>query len=641
MALAGGKSPLVPSVNTSKDPGKDFYKYVNGEWQKHVHIPSFLSSYGVSEEIETDVREQLLKTVMALRVKEPNHPLSLLATSFLNSSVQVNSIVDLQRISNTFECISSVKDVCHSIGALNKIQSRAPLSCVVSSDSNNSSKCVIYLYEPKLGLPEKRYYTTNNRALSKYKHLLKTVGTMMNIEQLENTVELEMLIEPVLEGEGSDKSFSYHPLSFETLQRTYTSVEWLALFDGWGCKADVCKSSTFIVTNPKYMELFNHMCATLDYESWRTWMRSMVILTYLEYLPPPYDDLHHELYGKLLKGNSEKLPQKWLTLKVLENFTKQDLSKLYVESSVPEGTKEKANDLILKLKQATIARLQSIDWMHEHTRATAIKKVQKMLFQVAYPGRWHSETRGLVMDSERPFMNIINLVTKDSADMISDLGKRCGRQHSEWEDGSFAVNAYYYSEGNRMTIPAGMLQPPFFDLKRSNAWNYGGIGSAISHEITHGFDDEGRLYDPEGNYTNWWVKQDELMFGKMAQAVVLLFDGVEYMSGKVNGKTTLSENIADLGGLAIALTALNMELKGAPAAMKKKSHREFFTSYAVSWRNKDRVRKAKQALTLDVHAPAPLRVNLIVQNFQEFYDAFDIQEGDEGWIPIEGRVKLW
>lgn len=618
---------------------KDFYKYVNGEWQRHVHIPPFSASYGVSEEVETQVRDKLLSAVLKLKKEKPDHPLSLLAASFLNPSFQKNSIVDLQRISNTFECISSVKDICHSVGALNKIQSRAPLTCVVSSDSNDNSKCVIYLYEPKLGLPEKHNYTGGGMVIKKYRTLLKTVGEMMNIEELEKAVDTEVLIEPFLEGDGMNRS--YNPHTFQQLKAAYKSVDWLALLEGWGCAPAIAKKSTFIVTNERYMKLFNTMCSNLDLETWRTWMRSMVILTYLEYLPPPYDDLHHEVFGKLLKGNAEKLPQKWLMLKVLETYVAQDLSKVYIETAVPDGTKDRATEMITKLKRATVERLRGLDWMTESTRATAIKKVQQMLFQVAYPGRWRSETEGIVIDPERPFMNIINLVSKDSAQMVADLEGRCGRQRTDWEDGAFVVNAYYYSEGNRMTIPAGMLQKPFFDLGRGAGWNYGGIGAAIGHEITHGFDDDGRLYDATGNYKNWWTGKDELMYGKMSQAVVRLFDGADYMGGKVNGKTTLSENIADLGGLAIALTALNSELSGASEAEKKKAHKDFFTSYAVSWRNKDRPRKAKQALTLDVHAPAPLRVNLIVRNFQEFFDAFGIQEGDEGWVPFEGRVKLW
>lgn len=643
MIYTGGGSPSVPPPDSSKNPS-DFYNYINGKWQRHVHIPSFSGSYGVSEELETDVRNTLLSLVLDLRKKEPTNPLAVLANSFFNTSFQANSIIDLQRLTNMFECISNVHDICHSIGALNKIQSRAPISCVVSSDSNDNTKCVIYLYEAQLGLPDRQFYQQpHNKILSHYIRLLKQAGELLNIEGLESVVTIEAAIEPFLasNGELRDITYAYNPVAFAELQTVYPQIDWTALFTGWGVTKAVFTRATFIVTNPRYMTLLNKMCRVFDLEAWRTWLRANVILHFMEYLPPPFDDIWFGLYGHALKGNAEKLPQKWLTLKVLESFTPQDLSRLYVTNVVPRDTKERATDLIKKLKNATVKRLQDQVWMSDKTRESSIEKVKQMLFQVAYPARWQSECARVPIHPMRPLLNIINLSVADSQKMIGDLGHKCGRNNAEWEDGAFVVNAYYYAEENRMTIPAGMLMPPFFDLKRSNAWNYGGIGVAIGHEITHGFDDEGRLYDADGNYNNMWTAEDERSYASMTRSVIALFDRVEYMGGHVDGKLTLSENIADLGGLAIALTALNSELKGESEAAKKKAWRDFFTSYAVSWRNKDRPRKAKQSLLLDVHAPAPLRVNLIVRNFEEWYTAFDIKEGDKGWVPLAERVALW
>ena len=192
-------------------------------------------------------------------------------------------------------------------------------------------------------------------------------------------------------------------------------------------------------------------------------------------------------------------------------------------------------------------------------------------------------------------------------------------------------------------IPAGILQPPFFDLKRSDAWNLGGIGAAIGHEITHGFDDDGRLYDKSGVMKDWWSETDAKTYKKISQDLVHLFNKATYMGGHVDGELTLSENIADLGGVSIALEALELEFKkdGYNDAAKKKAYKEFFTSYAVSWRNKDRTKKAAQSLLLDRHAPAPLRVNLIVRQFAEFYYAFDITESDPGYILPKDRIQVW
>jgi len=194
-----------------------------------------------------------------------------------------------------------------------------------------------------------------------------------------------------------------------------------------------------------------------------------------------------------------------------------------------------------------------------------------------------------------------------------------------------------------MVIPAGILNSPFFDLKRNEAWNLGGIGAAIGHEITHGFDDDGRLYDKNGVMNDWWSAEDAAKYKEMSKALVDLFNAETYMGGKVDGELTLSENIADLGGVSIALEALEMEFAAGnyTAAAKKNAYKDFFTSYAISWRNKDRPKKAEQSLLLDKHAPAPLRVNLIVRQFAEFYDAFDISESDPGYIPADKRIQLW
>ena len=644
--FVGGAAPTVPPPDASIAPGGDFYKYINNRWQRHIHLPSFSGSFGVSEEIEMDVRETLLSAIDRLCKEKPDLSLSKLARSVLHTASQRNSVIDLQRVLNTFDCISNHNDVAQSIGALNKIQSRSPLSLVIAPDAYKSDTCVVYLYEPSLGLPDKIYYKadSHNRIILKYKHFLETVGEKMNIESLEQAITIETGIIPFLTNDRDDPSpgFSYFPYSLSKLSETYPRVPWESMFHGWGLDRVTMRSATYIIKNPRYIAGLNRMFNTFAFETWRIWMRAQAILSFVEFLPPPFDDLHYELFGKALKGTAEKLPQKFLMLNVLQNYVKHDLGKVFVGLAVPKGTKARATNLVKRLIEATVARLRRSTWMDLKTRDGAIEKVQAMNFQVAFPEKFKSETAEVDIHPERPLLNILNLAEHDTREMIVDLRRhRCGGG-DDWEDGVFEVNAYYYAEGNRMVIPAGMLRKPFFDLRRSDAWNLGGIGVAIGHEITHGFDEDGRLYDKHGNYnSNWWTEKDSKQFKKMTRAVVNLFDGADYMGGKVDGVNTLSENLADLGGLAIALEALNGELVGLSERVKKDAWREFFTSYAVSWRNKERPRKAKQSLLLDVHAPAPLRVNLIVRQFAEFYDAFDIHEGEPGWTAPELRVQLW
>lgn len=639
MTHTGGVA--LPSVDTSVQPSEDFYKYINNKWQRHVHLPSYIGGFGVSEEIEHEVEEELLTLIHGLQKKDPKHPLAILATSFLHTSAQINSIVDIQRILGAFQCITDSEGLAMAIGSLNKIQCRAPLSFTISCDPYNSSKCAVFLYEPYLGLPQKSHYDSGP-ILNKYRHVLKELSRLFHLEKLESSIGIETSIIPFLASGGDlgDIHHYYNPHTLKELEEKYKAIPWVTMLRGWGLSEKRAADATFIVTNTKYIRHLNYLFHAMEHEAWRVWMNSMVVLNFLEYLPPPYDDLHFELFGKTIRGIAEKLPQKYLTLKVLRTFATQDLGHLYVQHQVPAGTKKKANDMALTLLDATAERLKGIDWMTAETRKTAIHKVRSMKFQVGYPEKWESEVRGIHLHEARPLLNIITLSTADTANMIADLDSGCKKRVGKWNDGVYEVNAYYYAEGNMMVVPAGILRSPFFDMKRSTAWNYGGIGSAIGHEITHGFDEDGRFYDEHGNYANWWSDHDSRMFNTLTQSLVDLYDGTQYMGGKVDGELTLSENLADLGGLAISLHALQSELP-ADGAARKKAYRDFFTSYAVSWRNKDRAKKAKQSLSMDVHAPAHLRVNFVVRQFAEFYEAFDIGSKDKGFIPPEKRIRLW
>lgn len=643
--MSGGEAPRVPKVDTSSDPGKDFYTYVNKEWHKHAHVPSYRGGYGVSEEIEDDVENRLLSIIYKQVRTHPDEPVSKLARSFLHTASQRNGIVDVQRILNTYECMSSTEDVGHSIGAMNRIQSRAPVSLYISNDTYDSKKCVVVITETSLGIGNPWYYRpdTRNHISVKYKHLLQKLGQLTNIENLEMAVTIESMVAPYLmDGdEASNVSFFYNIASYSQLCSKYKHIPWGNIFEGWGLKKDKYTKLEYEVYNPRYIGVLDKIFQSMDLEYWKIWLRACTLISFIEYLPPPYDDLHFELFGRAMKGKTEKLPQKYLTLKVLKSFAKQDLGRIFVEHDVHTHTKTVATKLVQRLKNATLRRLAAADWMEKETQRTALRKVERMLFQVAHPTKWRSETETVDIDESRPLLNIINLNVGDTERMLADIYDGCVKRPENWEDGVFEVNAFYYSEGNMMVIPAGILRSPFFDLKRSDAWNLGGIGVAIGHEITHGFDADGRLYDENGSYKEWWSARDEKIYEDKSQQVVNLFNNQPYMGGKVDGKFTLSENLADLGGMAIALEALDTIVHGHSEADVKQMYRDFFISYAVSWRNKDRPKKAKDALKSDPHAPAPLRVNLIVSQFEQFYTAFDIRPGDPMYIPPDKRVQLW
>ena len=646
-AMSGGEAPRVPRLHTSTRPGEDFYRYVNQEWQKHAHVPPYRGGYGVSEEMEDDVENNLLSVISKQVRSHHEEPVSKLARSFLHTASQRNGVIDMQRILNTYECMSSIPDVGHSIGAMNRIQAQAPVSLYVNPDTYNSKKCVVVISETTLGLNNPWYYRPDvrNHISSKYMHLLQKLGELTNIENLQTAATIEAIIAPYLMNgdEASDVDFFYNIHSYSELCMKYKHVPWENILEGWGLKKEKFTRLSYNVYNPRYINALDQLFETMSLEYWKIWLRACTLLSFIEYLPPPFDNLHFDLFGRALKGKTEKLPQKYLALKVLKTFAKQDLGHIFVKYDVPDDTKVVATKLAQRIKTATIKRLKAIDWMEDKTRTAAIRKVERMLFQVAHPGKtaWRSETAVADIDESRPLLNIINLNVGDTDRMLADIYEGCVKHPDNWEDGVFEVNAFYYSEGNMMVVPAGILRPPFFDLKKSEAWNLGGIGVTLGHEITHGFDADGRFYDEDGSYKKWWTPHDDSMFETKSKQIEKLFNNEPYMGGKVDGNFTLSENIADIGGMAIALEALKDIIEGNSEAVAKQMYRDFFISYAVSWRNKDRPKKAKEALKSDPHAPAPLRVNLVVAQFEEFYKAFDILPGDKGYVPPEKRVVLW
>ncbi len=642
--MEGGQAgPKVPAVDSTVPPGRDFYMHVNRRWQRSAHIPSFSGAFGISEEIEEKVREDLLSTIRRLPT---SHPLALFEKSIMNHRAQANNVRDLRRFLQSMDCMRDAEDLGRQIGYLNRIQSRAPVTFTVNADTYRSNICRVHIYETTVGLPAKHYYVAKpqNRTILHYAAVLRRAGELLEVEKLEEAIAIERSVLGSLSSGDSlrDPMESYIPLRIGELEHKWKEIPWTAMLLAWGMPTDLIRTSTFIVTNAKYLDQLNHMFRTYDLSIWRIWLRAGVVLNYLEYLPPPFDDMHYELFQKRLRGNVQKMPQQRLMLATLKRFATQALGKVFVEDHIPERVKDEATSMVRRLKTATMQRIRGLHWMMAATKEKAVDKIRAMRFQVAYPSEWYSEFTGLTMDPERMFQNIVNLSIKDTVRMINNLGTGCGESDT-WQDGPFDVNAYYYPDQNRLVIPGGMLRPPFFDLRRSVAWNYGGIGAAIGHEITHGFDADGKNYDIHGNYREWWTATDNKVFDEITKDLVDLYDGAEYLGGRVDGHLTLSENIADLGGVAIAMHALQLYLKEKKATPAKtlEAYRDFFESYAVSWRNKDRPKKARQSLFLDVHAPAPLRVNSIVRQFKEFYEAYGIKEGEEGWIPEKERIQIW
>jgi len=602
-------------------------------------IPSYRGSYGVSEELENDLMDTF---DTLLRPLSTSHPLSIMRSAALHRDDPSN-MKSVQFLLHKIASLSTIELVGRGIGFFNRWQLRSPLTFLITRDAYKSSLCRIHLFEPTLGIPSyDTYRNHSNKTLTAYRDMLKKAGDIFHFSNLDDVVEIEQLVYRYLSPDGAleDPATSHFTYTLDSFTKEYPSIPLTCMLEAWGCVSTVIHSATFVITNQRYIAAFDRMCKTFDIEAFHIWLQAYALITLMPYLPDPIHHIQFEFYGKILQGKTTEPPLSEFSIAILQKFMPQSLGKiLYEHEPNAKKIKKESTELVHRLKQAAIHRFNAVEWLLPETKAMGVKKIQHMHMQIGYPRTWRDPTRRLSLKPRTLVENIIQLGEADTKQSISELGYTCSKDDGVWDDGIYIVNAFYYADQNKMVIPLGILQPPFFDRKQSIGWNYGGIGCAIAHEITHGFDDGGRLYDETGSWKNWWSHQDELHYHKQTDKLVKLFDNRHYKGGKINGTLTLDENLADLGGMAISLQALHEEIKDSDKRIPYL--RDFFMAYAISWRFKDRVKKAQQALEIDRHAPAPFRVNLIVSQFDEFYEAFDIPEDSPMWTAPESRLRLW
>jgi len=618
----------------------NFYEYCNKDWEEHTLIPAYRAAYGVSEQLENDISDTFVSLIKKL---PSSNSLSIMWTS-AHHREDPSNVRAVKSLFHRIASLSTIEMIGRGIGFFNRWQLRSPLTFLVSRDAFDSSLCRIHMYEPALGIPSYvAYQSRSNPTLTAYRHMLKEAGTTLGFSDLDQVVEIEQIVYKYLSNEGAmnDPSESHFTYTYDSFTKEYPSIPLTSMLESWGCSSSVIHSTTFVITNPRFMKAFDRMCKTFEMGAFHIWLQSYAFLTLVNYLPNPYQHLGFEFYGKFLQGKTEETPIQEFAMGVLQKTMSQFLGKL-LHDHTPHvrEIKETSTSIVHHLKRAAVHRVNAVEWLLPETRAMAIKKLQQMHVKIGYPRAWRHPRVSL--HPTTLLENVIALGEIDTKQSISELGHACSKDDGIWEDGIFIVNAFYYADQNKMVIPLGMLQPPFFDRKKSIGWNYGGIGCAIAHEMTHGFDEGGRMYDETGSWKNWWSSQDELHYHEQTKKLVKLFDKREYKGGHVNGTLTLDENLADLGGMAIALQALQEDITKRGDTSKRIPYlRDFFKAYATSWRLKDRSKKAKQALEIDRHAPPEFRVNLIVSQFSEFYEAFEVPEGSPLFVAPEDRIKLW
>lgn len=634
-------------------PARDYYRFVNETWLQNTPIPADAASTNISRQIAEKIEKQLISVVKEKLVKEPGSNLSRFVRSIYvtwdNPRQTEYRVVELI---GQLLAMRNKEDVGFMIGKLNKLQARAPIILKITTDSYNTKYYRLQISEYVPCVPNRNLLIDTKYAKERdeYRKFVNTVGNYFGISNMAKFIDTEMKVAHKLPTlvEEDDTPKRHNLMKIADLQKQYPDTPWRQIMEGMGVPQQALDEHEIIISSPKYLEFINDFFAdTNRIQEMNFWLLGSAVMTMGRFISGKLYNEYFHFYGKVLKGAELPSHVDRIMMTILTTHLPQLLSKEYTMRFVSPVIKEKNTELVLLLKKAAIRRINLQDWLSPETKSKASEKISKMGFKIAYPDVWREEGIGKEFSETQLLRNLFAINEKDTEWAISDIGPRNSVAKSEyWDSSTYEVNAFYYPDYNEMVIPAGILQPPFYDPNKSMAWNLGGIGNVISHEMTHGFDSEGVNHDADGNYAPWFNDDEKKEYEKKAKQIEKLFS-VEYMGAKIDGELTLMENIADLGGVSISLEALRLliiQRGGDKLEIEKENKKmlnDYFSAYAVSWRNKDRKKKAELSSKTDKHAPPELRVNKIISQFPEFYSTYNVREGDNLWVSPEKRVIIW
>jgi predicted metalloendopeptidase len=646
--------------------GSDFYRAVNKSWLETTRIPGHLTSYSVSEEIEGVIQKFLWREVSGAAA---GSPMGALAASALNPSAQKRNIEDLREVLGAFRCVQTPEAVAAALGTLCRQRISTLIDVFVGPrDGGSKYSCrdyCIHLSIGSVGLPDAVYYGSSGPegVLSGYVHFIKEACRRLEAEDFSSAVPFEAKLAAGMK--AAEATLASKPSVFmrlPELKRKCPRIPW----DAWVaafCGAErgeggprdrsgaIPESLCFQVESVPWLQTLDRLFGSVSPAEWSRLLALHTLLHAAPFLPPPFDDMHFKVFGHRLAGQRQKTPQSVLVLNTVKERLPFELGAAFVRKYLPADFKERAVSFVKTIQAAAARRLRANHWMSPAARRRAAEKVERMELSVGYSAAAGPATAAITgrfrpprpaLDPARLLKNVYALDEAATDFEVAKLSRNLPRGF--WQDPPYIVNAYYYHEMNEIVVPGGNFLWPFFREEAAIGWNYGAVGSIVAHEIVHAFDGEGRLFDAAGRLEPWWSPADERRYEAEVKKLVRLFDSAPRVGGqKISGAATLDENLADLGGMAIALEALKGEMAAGhlDEATRLRHMREFFIAYAMSWRTKEHGAKSLQRVITDQHAPFELRVNFIVPHFQEWYDAFGVGAGAPLWIAPADRIRIF
>lgn len=614
------------SNNAEAKAGKDFYEYVNDDWLSKVLIPPHLNDMSVSGEVErcvSNVTKRILEESSAGVFAD-------IRSSCFHGGA--NSVEYLRDVLKEVDCMKGTDDVFDALFTLCKRGVTGLFDIGTYAEPGADKTVRLFLSGSICSL--KRAYYLDTKIMYHYKALLHKLGGDFHIDHLEKIIPTERVFVEQLMKIGRNLRTR---VKGSGLERKFPSIPWSRLFDIIGVPE--WKKMVLYYTDPSWIRFVGAKVRSVPVKYWKWYIARCYIIGALPYLPAPYSDYNFEFFGKVLMGQKAKLPKEDLLVKVVQTYMMDDFSRVFWEKAGDSTLPAEVDTFAKTLVESAKERLETVDWLGYKTRKMAIKKVDNMMIQTVRPAEW-TEVPRVTMDPRNLLKNIHTLGSR-SLDIL--LG-RLGKEYTFWEEPLYAVNAFYFSSTNKMIIPYASCLPPFYSAAQDAAWNYGSLGSIIGHELCHGFDEEGKEIDEDGQKKRWWTRKDNLHYNQRTRGLMKIFSHEKVHGKHVSGRDTLSENIADLGGLGIALQALKdaLQNQGIVDPIKvKEEYKKFFVSFAVSWRTTLREKKIDRALATDPHSPPYLRVNLVVRQFDEWYFAFDVRDDSPMYVKPEDRIRIF
>ena len=640
----------LTGMDTSVKPGDSFFNYVNGTAVANMVIPADKTSYGsfIALRDLSEARSKAIVEALAARkdLTGDDAKIAAVYNSMMNAdAVEKLDAAPLKPLLADIAAISDKSQMAGYMGHTSATFGSAFFGGYVGEDAKNPKINVLQLGQAGLGLPDRDYYLKDSFADKKAKYQLY-VAQMLTMagypdpdKNAADIVAMETAIATVswTRIDRRDDTKTYNPMTLAELPTLAPGFDWNAYFTASGTAG----AKKVVVAENTAFPLIAKVFADTPLDTIKAWEAFRTIDQAAPYLSDRFVTAQWTFRSHELGGAQEQRPRWKRAIGAVEGTIGEGLGRDYVAAYFPPESKAKMEGLVNDLRVALKARIENLTWMTPETKAKALEKLGKFGVKIAYPNKWRDYS-GLAMTSDDLFGNMLHSQAFDQAFALSKIDKPVDPE--EWGMTPQTVNAYYSPTRNEIVFPAAILQPPFFDPNADMAVNYGGIGGVIGHEITHGFDDQGRHYDGDGMLTDWWTADDSAKFDAQTKIYGAQYDAFEPLPGvHVQGGLTMGENIADLGGNLLGLDAYHLYLNGkdSPVLDGFNGDQRVFMGFAQVWRSKYRDDAVKQQVATDPHSPAVFRVIGPVRNIDAWYKAFNVQPGDKYYLAPEARVRIW